>query len=102
MTCEHLCQLEKELIDKRIAETARGQVWSENCREWVYFKCVFTDLEKTIQRLGMDPDLVKIHSHMGTHDGQEHGLCCEKCKDGIMGLHPEYAKRMGTKPEEYI
>lgn len=102
MTCEHLNKLEKELIEKGIVEISRGQAWSDNCREWVYFDCVFVDLEKTIQRFGMDNVLVTIHSHLGTHDGQEHGLVCEKCNDAIMGLHPVYAKGKSTKPLEYI
>ncbi|NAY90971.1 hypothetical protein GTQ34_03480 [Muricauda sp. JGD-17] len=93
MTCEHLYPLEKELLENDIRENFRGQAWSKNCREWVYFDCVFTNLEKTKERFEMDDDIVEIHSHFGTHDGQEHGLFCTKCKDGIMGLNPEKVKR---------
>ena len=42
-----------------------------------------------MQRLSMDSNVVKIHDHYGTHDGQEYGLICDKCQDGIMGLHPK-------------
>lgn len=88
MVCEHLQALEREVIDRRIPETFRGQAWSDNCREWVYFDCLFTDLDQTIDRLGLDRSLIEIHSHRGTHDGQEHGLVCTKCHDAIMGRHP--------------
>lgn len=89
MTCPHLYPLEKELLDAGFRITFRGQAWSENCREWVYFDCLFSDLPATMQRLSMDSNVVKIHDHYGTHDGQEYGLICDKCQDGIMGLHPK-------------
>lgn len=101
MTCKHLHQLEDELLTKNIRETYRGQPWSKNCREWVYFDCVFTNLEKTIDRLGLDRRCVKIHSLLGTHEGQEHGLLCQQCHDAIMGLHPEGAKLGGKKFLEF-
>ena len=37
MVCEHLYPLEQALLAAGIAETYRGQPWSRNCREWVYF-----------------------------------------------------------------
>jgi hypothetical protein len=89
MVCKHLAALEKELMENQIKVTYRGQAWSDHCREWVYFDCVFADLEQTIDRLQLDRQRVKIHSHLGTHDGQEHGLICTVCDDGIMGLHPK-------------
>ena len=92
MTCEHLYPLERELLENGIKETCRGSPWSKNCREWVYFDCVFTNLEKTRERFAMDTDLIQIHSHLGTHDGQEHGLVCQTCKDAILGKHPETVK----------
>jgi hypothetical protein len=39
MTCEHLRPLEQAMIDAGMKETFRGQAWSNNCREWVYFDC---------------------------------------------------------------
>ncbi|ELR72485.1 hypothetical protein C900_01480 [Fulvivirga imtechensis AK7] len=47
----------------------------------------------------MDKQKLEIHSHFGTHDGQEHGLICKECNDGIMGRHPE-ANRSGVV--EYV
>lgn len=93
MTCEHLNKLEKELIAQNIKELTRGQVWSKNCREWVYFDCLFSDLDFTIKRFNLNTDVIKKHAHLGTHDGQEYGLVCSECKDGIMGYHPEGQKK---------
>jgi hypothetical protein len=92
MLCEHLRILEDELKGKRIKETYRGAPWTDNCREWVYFDCVFEDPEKTMTRLKLDKTILKVHSLLGTHDGQEQGLYCTKCHDAIMGIHPEYAR----------
>ena len=89
MTCAHLYPLEKELVEQGMEITFRGKAWSENCREWVYFKCIFSDLEKTIERLIFDRKCIVIHEHKGTHDGQEYGVFCKCCMDGIMGIHPE-------------
>lgn len=33
-------------------------------------------------------ECVTDHVHIGTHDGQERGLFCQQCHDGLMG-HPE-------------
>lgn len=91
MICEHLRPLELELIASGIKETYRGQPWVDNCREWVYYDCVFANPENTMLRFKMRNDIIKIHSHAGTHDGQEHGFFCEACLDGIMGQHPDFA-----------
>lgn len=101
MTCEHLNKLETELIDNQIEIISRGQAWSNNCREWVYFNCLFTNIEKTMLRLGIDSEIVKIHSHLGTHSGQEYGLVCSKCNDGILGNHPKTVKISTRKIKEY-
>lgn len=101
MTCEHLCILEKDIIDKHIKVRSRGQAWGDNCREWVYFDCLFSNLEETIIRFNMDTEIINIHTHFGTHDGQEHGLVCLTCKDGIMGHHPNAMKAKGEGMMEY-
>src|SRR4051794_13129334 len=36
MVCEHLAELEHALIAAHIPITFRGQLWTSNCREWVY------------------------------------------------------------------
>jgi hypothetical protein len=89
MVCEHLSALERELIAAGIAETFRGQAWSENCREWVYFKCVL-GLEALRARLTF-ASCVEDHLHCGTHDGAEAGFVCSACKDAVMGRHPDVA-----------
>lgn len=86
MLCKHLQGLEAEIIASGIAETFRGQAWSDNCREWVYFDCVL-DLAALRARLSFAPCVVD-HQHRGTHDGQESGFVCKQCGDAIMGRHP--------------
>ena len=86
MVCEHLRPLEEALIAAGIPETYRGQAWSKNCREWVYFECVLN--RASLRKRFNLPDCVVDHEHLGTHDGQEAGFVCETCKDGVMGRHP--------------
>ena len=73
------------MIAAGIQETARGRVWSQNCREWVYFNC-FIDTEAVRRRFTLG-DCVEEHSHRGTHDGQERGLVCSVCHDGVIGSY---------------
>ena len=89
MVCKHLHQLERELIEQGIKETFRGQAWSKNCREWVYFDC-YLNLSAIRQRIAFD-DCVIDHTHLGTHDGQESGFVCQVCHDAIMGVSPGHA-----------
>jgi hypothetical protein len=86
MLCEHLRELEQALMDEGIPVTYRGQAWSENCREWVYFDCIL-DLPGLRKRFSL-PEIVQDHEHLGTHDGNEQGFYCSECHDGVMGLHP--------------
>lgn len=94
MVCEHLAPLEKELSQRRMPERFRGKSWSDNCREWVYYDCIFSDHSKTMERLQLNPLFVKLHAHRGTHDGSESGFVCEVCHDGIMGIHPDDTPRI--------
>ena len=50
MTCEHLQQLETEILTAGLQETFRGQAWSDNCRERVVIDCHF-DREPIRKRL---------------------------------------------------
>jgi hypothetical protein len=89
MVCEHLLPLEEALMAQRIVVTFRGQAWSMNCREWVYFDCFLETAE--IRKHIAFPEFVQDHSHRGTHDGQERGLVCTLCHDAIMGLYEPVA-----------
>lgn len=91
MVCEHLKQLETELIEAGVRETYRGSTWGKNCREWVYFDC-YLDLESLRGRIPFD-SCVQDHMHLGTHDGQESGLQCTECCDAIMGYHPAHKEK---------
>jgi len=86
MACEHLAALEAALLRAGVPESFRGQAWSQNCREWVYFACV---LDRAALRVRFRlPPCVEDHEHRGTHDGSEAGFVCTLCHDGVMGLHP--------------
>lgn len=85
MTCEHLRAMEDAMIAAGLKETFRGQAWSKNCREWVYFDCCI-DAIAVRQHFAL-ADCVKEHAHRGTHDGQEHGFVCTQCWDGLMGTY---------------
>lgn len=93
MTCEHLIKLEKALIDAGVEETYRGQSWSKNCREWVYFNCVLP-LDDIRAQFDLD-ECVEDHEHRGTHSGSEAGLVCRIHHDAIMGLHPAVGGKAG-------
>lgn len=81
--CEHLAALEKELIDKGIEVTFRGEAWSQNSREWVYFDC-YLDTESLKARYQF-PSFVSIHTNEDYRSGREHGFVCNQCNDAIMG-----------------
>jgi len=86
VVCEHLAVLERELIAAGVPVKFRGQAWTENCREWVYFDCLL-DRPSLRARLAL-PECVRDHEHLGTHDGQEAGFVCAACWDGVLGVHP--------------
>jgi hypothetical protein len=85
MVCRHLRALEKALMAAGIPETSRGEAWSTNCREWVYFSCYLNRVELR-KAFKLDPCVVD-HEHRGTHDGCEAGFVCEVHNDGVMGIH---------------
>ena len=84
MVCEHLRPLEEALQAAQIHETSRGQAWSGQCREWVYFE-VRLDTEALQQRFAFPPCVV-VHENTDERSGLEKGFVCEQCKDAIMGL----------------
>lgn len=84
--CEHLQELDEYLMKSGVKETFRGQAWSDNCREWVYYDCVL-DIEKLKAQFNFPPFIV-LHENTDPKSGTEKGFFCEECLDGIMGLHP--------------
>jgi len=84
MVCQHLAPLEDELIKAKIKETYRGQTWTKNCREWVYFDVVL-DTAALAARFKFPP-CVKVHENFDQKSGLERGFECVECHDGIMGL----------------
>lgn len=86
--CIHLQPLENYLVSKGIVETWRGQPWTKNCREWIYYECVLqTEKLKTKLHLGK---CVETHDYADIKAGTELGLVCTLCHDGIMGRHPDF------------
>jgi hypothetical protein len=96
MVCEHLAELERALIDAQIPITYRGQPWTSDCREWVYFAC-WLDRPAIRARFALSTSVID-HDHRGTHDGQEAGLVCSACNDAIMGAHSAHRAKMPAFP----
>jgi hypothetical protein len=85
--CEHLIKAEEYIKSKGIPEYWRGQPWTDNCREWIYFDCRF-DPAALKEKLALDP-CVQVHDYFDIKAGAELGLYCSICKDGVMGVHPK-------------
>ncbi len=83
--CEHLAVLDAELKQRGIRETFRGQAWSDNCREWVYYDC-FLDTDAIRARLNL-PECISVHTNDDMRSGLEAGFVCNQCNDAIMGAH---------------
>lgn len=94
MVCKHLNPLEDELLAAGVKEIFRGKAWSLNCREWVYFDC-FLDRKSIRERIQFD-DCVVDYDHLGSHDGQESGFQCARCKDAIIGIHKDCRDKAKT------
>lgn len=84
--CDHLRAVEDHLRSLGRSVTASGQVWSSNCRYWVYFDAVL-DCEGLRKRFSL-PDCVEIHQNDDPRSGREKGLVCTADHDAVMGLHP--------------
>ena len=83
MLCEHLLAVEAAVAATGVAETYRGQAWSDNCREWVYFDTVL-DLDGLRASLDLDP-CVEEHENLDPKSGTERGLVCSVHHDGVIG-----------------
>ena len=84
MVCEHLRPLEHALAAAGIAVGFRGQAWSEQCREWVYYSAVL-DMKSIRPYL---PDCVEPHENLDPRSGQERGFSDRKrrtCTDSPQG-----------------
>ena len=84
--CDHLRSVEDRLVSLRRAITASGQVWTKNCRYWVYFDAVL-DCEALMKTLAL-PACVEIHQNDDPRSGRERGLVCTADHDAVMGIHP--------------
>jgi hypothetical protein len=91
--CEHLVRVEDYIRAKGGKESWRGQPWTRNCREWVYFEVVLQPLEIR-HKLHLDA-CVEVHDYFDIKAGAELGLFCNKCLDGVMGMHPDSPSSAG-------
>ncbi len=96
--CIHLKPLENYLKTKKITETYRGQVWTKNCREWIYYDAVLNP-QKLKERFHFD-DSIKIHDYEDIKVGSELGLVCTLCNDAVMGVHPNSSYAFNKKTIE--
>ena len=83
--CDHLSPLDNELKAKGFTETFRGQAWSDNCREWVYYDTIL-DLAEIRNRYQF-PDFIITHVNEDPKSGLEAGFVCTFCHDGVMGKY---------------
>lgn len=83
LLCDCLALLESELIARGAPETYRGQAWSDNCREWVYFDVVL-DTDALAARFDF-PASVTVHENTDPKSGLERGFYCNQHQDAVMG-----------------
>jgi len=92
--CDHLRPVEDRMRALGRAVTASGQVWSNNCRFWVYFDAVL-DCESLKKTFAL-PDFIEVHQNDDPRSGRERGLVCNADHDAVMGFHP--LDRPGAAP----
>lgn len=85
--CIHLEQLEKYILAAGFKETFRGQPWTNNCHEWVYYSCVL-DTKNLKEKLNLEFPVI-VHDYFDPKAGSELGFVCTLCNDAIMGPHPK-------------
>jgi hypothetical protein len=64
----------------------QGRPWSANCREWIYYNCLF-DPQALKQRLSLCEHII-VHEYNDVKVAAERGLFCPQCNDAVMGKHP--------------
>lgn len=84
--CGHLRTVEHHLRSLGRAVTASGQVWSMNCRFWIYFDAVL-DCDALRKKFSL-PACIEIHQNDDPRSGREKGLVCTIDHDAVMGIHP--------------
>lgn len=89
--CEHLEPVERYVRSLGVRVAWVGSPWSRNCRNWVVFDLAVLDADALRKRFSLPPTVV-VHTHRGTHDGNEHGLVCEEHWDALIGAHPDFGK----------
>jgi hypothetical protein len=88
--CEHLIELENYIKNKNIKEIFRGKAWSENCREWAYYDCIF-NINRLKEKFNLN-NCVTIHEYNDIKIANELGFYCNNCKDAIIGFNQNNEK----------
>jgi hypothetical protein len=57
--CTHLKPLEDYLMVENMLEVYRGQVWTKNCREWIYYDAVLNP-QKLKEKFHFDDTIIFI------------------------------------------
>jgi len=83
MLCEHLAKLEQALLRAGVKEISRGQPWSGNCRQWVYFDVQFA--MAAVRKEFVLCVCVIDEENLDPRSGTERGFVCEQCHDAVMG-----------------
>lgn len=94
MVCRHLVALERALLDAGATVTYRGQAWTRNCREWVYFD-VALNLAAIRARFALGPE-IEAHENTDPRSGLEAGFVCSACHDAVMGVPGSARSYPGT------
>jgi len=84
--CDHLRPVEDYLRSRSLKITGSGQVWTQNCRFWIYFDAVLDC--KALKKKFALPDVVEIGQNDDPRSGRERGLVCTADHDAVMGFHP--------------
>lgn len=90
MTCKHLIGIEQAILVSGASVTYRGQSWTDNCREWVYFDRRL-DLLRIRQIVSL-PLFIVDHENLDPKTGLERGLVCGMCKDAVVGVVSDLAQ----------
>ena len=94
--CIHLKPLEDYLKTQGIVETYRGQVWTKNSREWIYYDAVLNPQELK-EKFDFSNSII-IHNYEDIKVGSELGLVCTICNDAIIGQHPNSSLQKNKIP----
>lgn len=84
--CRCLEPVYKYILESRAKITHAGQVWSKNCRIWIYFDSLI-DCDSLRQKFNLN-ETITTHVFCDNWQGSEKGFVCSVHHDALMGIHP--------------